>query len=99
MSWLSRTADPGRVHTEGRMVRAAIEDARDAVAGLVGVRSREVVFTSGGTEAANAAVWGAAALRTDGGIACAAVEHSSVPDAPGRAGRLLALSGGRAGRS
>jgi cysteine desulfurase len=85
-SWLGQTADPGRVHTEGRMVRAAIEDARDAVAGLLGVRSREVVFTSGGTEAANAAVWGAASLRPGAGVACAAVEHSCVRDAVARTG-------------
>ena len=40
------------------MVRAALEDARDQVAALFGVRPRQVVLTSGGTEAVNAAVWG-----------------------------------------
>ena len=39
------------------MVRAALEDARDQVAALFGVRPRQVVLTSGGTEAVNAAVW------------------------------------------
>jgi len=91
VSWLERTADPGRVHTEGRMVRAAIEDARDAVAGLVGARSREVVFTSGATEACNAAVWGAVGLHRSGGVACALVEHSSVRDAAARTGRMVPL--------
>ena len=36
---LGVTADPGRVHTEGRMVRAALEDARDQVAALFAVRA------------------------------------------------------------
>ncbi len=63
VEWLERAADPGRVHTEGRMVRAAIEDGREEVAGLLGCRPREVVFTSGGTEAVNAAVWGALSVR------------------------------------
>ena len=66
------------------MVRAAIEDARDAVAGLLGVRPRSVVFTSGATEAVNAAGWG-----FGGPTVCAAVEHSSVRDACGRAGPVL----------
>ena len=44
-----------------------------------------MVFTSGATEAANAAVWGAAARRPDGaGILCAPVEHSAVRDASAR---------------
>ena len=53
-------ADPGRVHTEGRAARAVVESARHAVAALVGAGPRQVIFTSGATEAVNAAVWGAA---------------------------------------
>lgn len=62
LPWMG-AADPGRVHTEGRMARAAIEDAREKVAALLGARPREVVFTSGATEAANAAVYGALLVR------------------------------------
>lgn len=43
--------NPSSVHTEGRAARALVEDAREAVAGLAGGRARNVVFTSGGTEA------------------------------------------------
>jgi cysteine desulfurase len=89
---LGVTADPGRVHTEGRMVRAALEDARDRVAALFGVRPRQVVLTSGGTESVNAAVWGV--LSGAGGpapVACAAVEHSAVRDASARAGPLATV--------
>jgi len=94
VEWLDRAADPGRVHTEGRMVRAAIEDGREEVAGLLGCRPREVVFTSGGTEAINAAVWGATRARA-GAVALPAVEHSSVREASSRAGEvhLLAVDG------
>lgn len=76
-------ADPGRVHTEGRMARVAIEEAREQVAALFSARPREVVFTSGATEAVNAAVFGAA-QRSGGAIAVADVEHSAVRDAAAR---------------
>ena len=57
-------ADPGRLHEEGRTVRDALEEARQQVAALVGATPRQVVFTSGGTEAINAAVWGATRRST-----------------------------------
>jgi cysteine desulfurase len=91
------TADPGRVHTEGRMVRAALEEARDQVAGLFGVRSRQVIFTSGGTEAVNAAVWGAT-RRDPGPVALAGVEHSAVRDASARRGPTVRVAVDRLGR-
>jgi cysteine desulfurase len=86
LPWMSGpgSADPGRVHTEGRMARAAVEEAREQVAALLGARSREVVFTSGATEAANAAVWGSTQARPGAVVVCAAVEHSSVRDASRR---------------
>src|SRR5437660_1930293 len=80
--WLANAADPGRVHTEGRLARAAVEAARESVASFLGARSREVVFTSGGTEACNAAVWGAAERGTH--IVCPVIEHSAVRDAAAR---------------
>ena len=78
-------ADPGRVHSDGRVTRVAIENAREQVAAFLGARPREVVFTSGGTEAVNAAIFGA--CRRDAAatrIVTTAVEHSSVTDACGR---------------
>ena len=47
--------NPSSIHTEGRAARAAIEQARADVAALVGVEPGQVTFTSGGTEAAEAA--------------------------------------------
>jgi cysteine desulfurase len=91
--WAQRgiVADPGRVHTEGRMVRVALEEAREQVAALFAVRPRQVVFTSGGTESVNAAVWGATASEP-GPIACAEVEHSSVREASARAGPVVPIA-------
>ena len=56
------------------------------MADLLGVPARQVVFTSGGTEAVNAAVWGATRALPGAPVLHAAVEHSAVRDASGRAG-------------
>jgi cysteine desulfurase len=77
-------ADPGRLHEEGRITRDALEQARQEVAGLIGATTREVVFTSGATEAINDAVFGATRAHPDGPVLCAAVEHSAVRDASAR---------------
>jgi cysteine desulfurase len=77
-------ADPGRLHAEGRVVRDALEEARDQVATFVGAAPREVVFTSGGTEAINAAVWGATRAHPGGPVLFADVEHSAVREASTR---------------
>jgi cysteine desulfurase len=61
LPWLAHPGDPGRVHAEGRAARVALEEARDQVAAFFGARPREVIFTSGGTESVNAAIFGAAA--------------------------------------
>jgi cysteine desulfurase len=71
-------ADPGRVHTEGRMARVALESAREQVAARFGARPREVVFTSGATEAINAATFGAVRRAGVERIVATAVEHSAV---------------------
>ncbi|MCD9625106.1 cysteine desulfurase family protein [Rhabdothermincola salaria] len=74
--------DPSRIHVEGMRARAALEEARDQLAALVGARSREVVFTSGATEAIATAVWGAVRRAVELGhephVVLAAVEHSAV---------------------
>lgn len=79
--------DPGRLHAEGRTTRVALEVAREQVAACFGARPREVVFTSSGTEATNAAVFGALARSAARGhIVTTAIEHSSVRDAIARGG-------------
>jgi len=82
--------NPSSLHAEGRAARAAVEKARGQVAALIGARSSEVVFTSGGSEAIAAAVLGACsrapALRRK--IVISAVEHSAVLEAARQAVRL-----------
>jgi len=48
---LDRVGNPSSIHAEGRAARAVVEQARAAVAAAVGAEARNVVFTSGGTEA------------------------------------------------
>jgi cysteine desulfurase len=80
-------ADPGRLHAEGKVTRYALEAAREQVGAFFGARPREVVFTSSGTEAVNAAVWGALArFPGRGHVVTTGVEHSSVRDAIARRG-------------
>ncbi len=79
LPWLAGGADPGRVHTEGRLARGAVEEARQRVATLFGARPREVVFTSGATEAVATAV-----SSFPGHNVVPAVEHSAVRDAAAR---------------
>jgi cysteine desulfurase len=96
--------DPGRVHSDGRVTRVAIEDARVAVAGLVGARPREVVFTASGTEAVNTAVWGAITRGAERGadrghVVTTAVEHSAVLESCQRGDTDVSLVGvDRSGR-
>ncbi len=70
-------ANPSGAHRFARLARAAIDDARDRVAAILGVRGGEIVFTGGGTEGDNAAVLGA--VRRHRGVAvCPATEHHAV---------------------
>jgi len=81
IAWLhDGLGDPARIHHEGQVARVTVEAAREQVAALLGARSREVVFTSGATEAIAAAVYGATAHLGDraGHVVAAAVEHSAV---------------------
>jgi cysteine desulfurase len=73
--------NPSSAHQRGRRARAAIDDARDRLAAVLGCAPRELTFTSGGTEADNLAVRGA--LQRWGGergrhVVVSAVEHEAV---------------------
>ena len=76
----SGAANPASLHREGREARAFVERAREQVAAMAGVSSREVVFTSGGSEAIAAAIHGVRARAPEGlrRIVVSAVEHSAV---------------------
>lgn len=70
--------NPSSLHRWGRQARAALDQAREQVAALVGAHPSQVVFTSGGTEANNSALKGVAARQAPGRIAIGATEHASV---------------------
>jgi cysteine desulfurase len=69
------------VHREGQSARRAIESARESVARLIGATARELVFTSGGTESNNAAIFGAVSREGRFHIVTTSIEHPSVAEA------------------
>lgn len=71
--------NPSSLHASGRALRRHLEQARESVAADLGAHPTEVVFCSGGTEANNLALLGAA--RTDGEVLVSAVEHPSISEA------------------
>ena len=75
-----RYGNPSSIHSFGMAGKAALDEAREQVAGLVGALPKEIVFTSGGTESNNAAIVGAAMGFRDKGahLITTAVEHASV---------------------
>jgi len=72
--------NPSSVHQVGRKARAFLDDARERVARVLGCKPGEVIFTSGGTESVNLAIFGAARLMKDRGrhIITSAIEHHAV---------------------
>jgi cysteine desulfurase len=70
----------GSVHTPGQRARAAVEQARDSVAALIGAKPSEMVFTSGGTEADNLALFGSVAASTKPRkhVITTAIEHHAI---------------------
>jgi len=71
------------IHSAGQRGRAAVDAARDSVAALIGAKPAEIVFTSGGTEADNLALFGAVAAsnQTRKHIITTAIEHHAVLNA------------------
>jgi cysteine desulfurase len=64
------------IHHHGQHTRAAVEDARESVAALLGCRASEIVFTSGGTEADNLAIAGLVAAGDH--VITSSIEHHAV---------------------
>ena len=80
--WLEDYGNASSIHWYGQRARAAVEEARAEVARLVNAEPAEIVFTSGGTEGDNAALFGAVeAARTSRGtkhVIASAIEHHAV---------------------
>ena len=82
-------ANAASIHTPGQRARAAVETAREQVAALIGARPQEIVFTSGGTESDNHAIFGivsssltsfssSTSLTSPPHIITTAIEHEAV---------------------
>jgi cysteine desulfurase len=72
--------NPSSVHHVGRKARALLDDARDRAAKFLGTKPSEIIFTSGGTESINLAIFGTARLLKNKGkhLITSAVEHDAV---------------------
>ncbi len=75
-----RFGNPSSIHSFGQEAKKAMEDARSKVASFIGAKEEEIVFTSGGTESNNAALFGVISANTSRGnhIVTTAIEHHAV---------------------
>jgi cysteine desulfurase len=77
--WTEAFGNASSIHRPGQQARAAVERARESVAALLGCRAAEVVFTSGGTESDNLALFGT--LAPGDHLIASSMEHSAVMQA------------------
>jgi len=77
--YLDQFGNASSIHHHGQQARAAVEQAREAVARLLGCRAAEVVFTSGGTEADNLAIFGI--VQSGEHVITSQIEHHAVLNA------------------
>jgi cysteine desulfurase len=82
----SAWANPASVHAAGRKARSLLERAREQIAAAIGAQPAELVLTSGGTEACNLGVLGAASAASERGghLLTTAIEHPAVAKALAR---------------
>jgi cysteine desulfurase len=74
--WMEEFGNASSIHQQGQGARAAVDRAREQVAGLLGCRAAEVVFTSGGTESDNMALFGV--LAPGDHLITTSIEHHAV---------------------
>ena len=77
--FIEQFGNASSIHHHGQQTRAAVERARESVAALLGCRASEVVFTSGGTEADNLAIFGI--TRPGDHVITSSIEHHAVLNA------------------
>jgi cysteine desulfurase len=74
--WMEGFGNASSIHQQGQAARAAVDRAREQVAGMLGCRAAEVVFTSGGTESDNMALFGV--LGPGDHLITTRIEHHAV---------------------
>ena len=75
-------ANASSIHSPGQRARSAVETAREQVAALIGARPQEIVFTSGGTESDNHAIFGVVSSAKESRGARSSFDLSKTPAAP-----------------
>ena len=80
--------NPSELHRLGREARAAVDVARAQVAVVLGAGEKEIVFTAGGTESDNLALFGSLARYQPGHLIVSAIEHPAVMEAARALNRL-----------
>ena len=84
--WIEHFGNASSIHQQGQYARAAIDHARDTIARLLHCRASEIVFTSGGTESDNLALFGVLTQPREPGeelphLITSAIEHNAVLNA------------------
>src|SRR5215471_1995716 len=74
--FVERFGNASSIHHHGQETRAAVERARESVANLLGCNVSEIVFTSGGTEADNLAIFGL--VKSGDHVVTSSIEHDAV---------------------
>src|SRR3984957_15255292 len=77
--WMEHYGNASSIHQQGQYARAAVDDARDSIARLLHCRTSEIVFTSGGTESDNLAIFGTLEpSSTPAHLITTSIEHHAV---------------------
>jgi cysteine desulfurase len=83
--WMEHFGNASSIHQQGQRARTAVDQARETLAEFFGCHAAEVVFTSGGTEGDNTALFGL--LHPGDHMITTSIEHSAVLQAADRLGR------------
>ncbi len=79
--WTENFGNPNALYKEGLVARSAVEKAREDAANVLGARAKEIIFTNGGTESDNLAIFGVAKNFKNGHIITTKFEHHAVLNA------------------
>ena len=81
--WMEHYGNASSIHQQGQVARAAVDHARDSIARVLHSRASEIVFTSGGTESDNLAIFGTvtselSATKEKNHVITTSLEHHAV---------------------
>src|ERR1700710_2975752 len=76
--FLEHYGNASSIHQQGQYARAAVDHARDSIARLLHCRTSEIVFTYGGTESDNLALFGTIPLNEPAHLITTSIEHDAI---------------------